>query len=341
MAKITFGPMLSEARGRAADIVFTKTRGGNVARALSLTAATALPHNLLSLTHPDTTAATPPTRGSLLTGQAETTRWQELLLGTVGQVLGSDGTDSIWIEPTTGTVTSVALALPAQFSISGSPVTGAGTLTGAWHTQAINLIFAGPASGAAAAPTFRSLVPSDIPALATTKITSGIFPAAQGGTGNAYTSFAGPATTVKTYTVPNLSGTLALGLGVLDLTAQTAAVGTTTILSSANNLGGLYRISFSAKITTAATTSSLLGGAGSFQVWGMVDLDDAVAVFTPAGLPFNNTAAGLALNTTQVVHSGDLIVNLEAAHSISIRYGYTSSGATPMAFSLHVRTEKL
>ena len=66
--------------------------------------------------------------------------------------------------PGAGGVSSVALALPAQFAISGSPVTGAGTLTGAWNNQNPNLVFAGPASGGAAAPTFRSLVGNDMPA---------------------------------------------------------------------------------------------------------------------------------------------------------------------------------
>ncbi len=63
-----------------------------------------------------------------------------------------------------GTVTSVALSLPSSvFNISGSPVTTAGTLTGSFKTQTANLIFAGPASGAAAVPTFRSMVSLDLP----------------------------------------------------------------------------------------------------------------------------------------------------------------------------------
>jgi hypothetical protein len=65
----------------------------------------------------------------------------------------------------TGTVTSVALALPAIFTVSGSPVTSSGTLTGALANQNANLVWAGPASGAAAQPTFRALVAGDIPAL--------------------------------------------------------------------------------------------------------------------------------------------------------------------------------
>lgn len=61
-------------------------------------------------------------------------------------------------------VTSVGLALPSSvFAVSGSPVTGTGTLTGAFNTQTANQAFMGPANGAAAAPTFRTLVNADIP----------------------------------------------------------------------------------------------------------------------------------------------------------------------------------
>lgn len=63
-------------------------------------------------------------------------------------------------------VTSVALSLPGSvFSVSGSPVTMTGTLTGSFITQTANTIFAGPSSGSPAAPAFRALVASDIPAL--------------------------------------------------------------------------------------------------------------------------------------------------------------------------------
>ena len=65
--------------------------------------------------------------------------------------------------PGAGGVSNVALALPSQFAISGSPVTGTGTLTGSWSTQANNLVFAGPSTGGPLSPTFRSLVASDLP----------------------------------------------------------------------------------------------------------------------------------------------------------------------------------
>lgn len=64
---------------------------------------------------------------------------------------------------TSGTVTSVGLAAPTQFVVSGSPVTTSGTLTFAWNNQTANTVLAGPPSGGAAAPTFRALVLADLP----------------------------------------------------------------------------------------------------------------------------------------------------------------------------------
>lgn len=67
-----------------------------------------------------------------------------------------------------GTVTSVALADGSAtpiFSISGSPITGSGTLTQTLVTQAANSVFAGPVTGSAAQPGFRALVSADIPSL--------------------------------------------------------------------------------------------------------------------------------------------------------------------------------
>jgi len=71
-----------------------------------------------------------------------------------------------------GQVNSVNLSIPAIFG----PVTNTGTavdpiLTYGLANQSANLVFAGPASGAATTPSFRSLVSDDIPSLAISKIT--------------------------------------------------------------------------------------------------------------------------------------------------------------------------
>lgn len=85
--------------------------------------------------------------------------------GTSGFVLQTDGSgNTSWVATTSGgTVTSVGLSLPGIFTVSGSPVTTTGTLTGTLATQGANLVWAGPTTGAASAPTFRSLVGADLP----------------------------------------------------------------------------------------------------------------------------------------------------------------------------------
>lgn len=64
----------------------------------------------------------------------------------------------------TGTVTSVGLTAPNIFSVAGSPVTTSGTLAMTLATQSANLVWAGPATGSPATPTFRALVAADFPA---------------------------------------------------------------------------------------------------------------------------------------------------------------------------------
>ena len=62
-----------------------------------------------------------------------------------------------------GSVTSVGLSLPSSvFTLSGTPVTTIGTLTGTFASQSVNTVFAGPTSGSGT-PTFRMLAASDIP----------------------------------------------------------------------------------------------------------------------------------------------------------------------------------
>jgi hypothetical protein len=62
----------------------------------------------------------------------------------------------------TGSVTSVALSLPSIFTVTGSPVTGSGTLTASLASQAANHVFIAP-NGSAGSPAFRALVAADIP----------------------------------------------------------------------------------------------------------------------------------------------------------------------------------
>ncbi len=61
-----------------------------------------------------------------------------------------------------GTVSSVGLAMPSWLAVSGSPVTGAGTLSVSGASQAANLFLASP-SGLAGAVAPRAIVGADLP----------------------------------------------------------------------------------------------------------------------------------------------------------------------------------
>lgn len=85
---------------------------------------------------------------------------------STGQVLRTktdDATALEWATAGAGTVSSVGLSMPAEFSVSSSPVTGSGTIAVSKATQSANQIFAGPTTGVAAQPAFRGLVVADIP----------------------------------------------------------------------------------------------------------------------------------------------------------------------------------
>ena len=71
----------------------------------------------------------------------------------------------------TGSVTSVGLSLPSFITVSNSPVTGSGTLTGTLASQTANTVFIAP-DGTAGAPTFRALSANDIPSLTASKISN-------------------------------------------------------------------------------------------------------------------------------------------------------------------------
>lgn len=94
---------------------------------------------------------------------SSSTQWfnvkPSLVAGTGTSVTYGNGITTI---ANTG-VTSVALSLGGGvFTVSGSPVTTTGTLTGTLASQSQNTVFAAP-SGSAGSPTFRALVYSDLP----------------------------------------------------------------------------------------------------------------------------------------------------------------------------------
>jgi hypothetical protein len=139
-----------------------------------------------------------------------------------------------------GTVTSVGLALPTEFAISGSPVTGSGTLTGTWNTQNANTVLAGPSAGVPATPTFRSLVAADIPALPyiSTTLTSANIIVGDGTNTAAAVSMSGDASISNTGVV-TLTNTSVTGQAITGYVSGAGTIAATdTILQAIQKLDG-------------------------------------------------------------------------------------------------------
>ncbi|MGI0075917.1 MAG: beta strand repeat-containing protein, partial [Nitrosopumilaceae archaeon] len=101
------------------------------------------------------------TTGIAVRTAADTWTTRSLVAGTGISITNVDGVAGNPTISNTG-VTSVGLSAPSIFAVSGSPVTTTGTLTFTLNTQTANTVFAGPASGGAATPTFRTLVAADL-----------------------------------------------------------------------------------------------------------------------------------------------------------------------------------
>jgi hypothetical protein len=195
-------------------------------------------------------------------------------------------------------VTSVGLSLPAEFTVTNSPVTGSGTLTGAWANQTANYVFAGPTTGSATTPTFRALVNADIPSALTGKTYDGLTL-----TANATGFSIAGGTTSKTLTVNNsitLAGTdsttitLPATSGTVALDNQQFYIGTTQVAinrtSGSLSLTGV-NIDGSAGSATNATnvgiTDDTTTNATMYPVWVTANTGNLPAKVTSTKLSFN------------------------------------------------------
>ena len=173
-----------------------------------------------------------------------------------------------------GTVTSAGLSLPAQFSVTNSPVTSSGTLTAAWASQTANYVFAAP-NGSSGTPTFRALVGTDIPTLnqnttGTSANVTGTVAVANGGTGattlTGYVKGTGTTAMTASATIPaadisgnitgnaaNVTGTVAVANGGTG-TTNGSITGTTALTFAA---GGTNQ---NVNITPSGTGYTLLNG---------------------------------------------------------------------------------
>ncbi len=84
---------------------------------------------------------------------------------TSGTFWGYNGTAQGWYTPSgSGTVTSVGLTVPADETVTGSPITTSGTLAVTRNSESANLFLASP-NGASGVPSYRAIVAADVPTL--------------------------------------------------------------------------------------------------------------------------------------------------------------------------------
>jgi hypothetical protein len=124
----------------------------------------------------------------------------------------------------------------------------------------------------------------------------------------------------------------------LALTAQSAAITTTNLIASLPQTG-TYKLHVVLKVTTAATTSSILGGTTGVVIGYTDGGDSVVQSFTmvcgsQAGAIIS-VASGNTGNTTTTVSSCDLYFFGKTATAVTYAVGYTSAGVTPMQYEVN------
>jgi hypothetical protein len=119
-------------------------------------------------------------------------------------------------------------------------------------------------------------------------------------------------------------------------TAQVAALSGTSLVTTTPS-AGMWRISFVATITTAATAAGVLGGATGFTITYVNGNGDSVtkttALSTPLGIGATNSTGDSA--------SGDLYCYASSASAITYSYGYTAGTGTAMQYDIAVYAELL
>ena len=241
--------------------------------------------------------------------------------GNNGKVLQTDGTNVSWQNSSgAGTVTSVGISMPSEWTVANSPVTSSGILTITKANQNANTIYAGPVSGGSTAPTFRTLVSADIPDNAAN--TSGNAATATSAT-NFTGAFSGDVTGSQSATVVSeVGGSSATNIHAAELAANAATDASTasTIVKrdgSGNFSAGTItaNLNGNAATSTSSTTSTSFTGSLSGDVTGS---QSATVVSQVGGSSATNIhAAELAANAATATSTASTIVKRDGSGNFS------------------------
>ena len=113
--------------------------------------------------------------------------------------------------------------------------------------------------------------------------------------------------------------------GVVDRTGLGAAISTTAIPTASLD-AGLYRVTYAARISQAATTSSSL---------------TVTISWTRSSVAMSFPGAAMTGNATTTFQSETKMIKIDAASPVSYATAYSSTGATAMQYELAVVLERV
>jgi|SRR5271157_353889 len=129
---------------------------------------------------------------------------------------------------------------------------------------------------------------------------------------------------------------LGKGVSKFDQTAVAQAFSNQPLYVHQGQSSALYRVTWYACLTQAASSSSWIGGVNGFQV-----------VYSPAVTGGSVTSPAQPLATGQyntvgtTIGSGIVMCEVIPGSNIGFSFGYSSSGATPAQYAIHMIVEYL
>ena len=250
---------------------------------------------------------------------------------SIGDLVIYDG--SKWVRIPGGNSVTTFNTRQGAITLTSSDVT-----TALGGTQVANKIFAGPATGVDATPTFRSLVAEDIPSLTSAqlativsdetgsgKVVFGTSPAITTSLTTPSTSFDLINTTAATVNFAGAGTTISIGAN-----SGTITVGNPTVVGTQATVNLWNSVSTTVNAFSASTTTKI-GASGTIQLGQSASTTTTVQVggaFDGNTLKVAGTGAG-TINLTTDVTSGT--VNIFTSATGTIKIGTTGSGIVGFA----------
>lgn len=266
-----------------------------------------------------TTASAQPSAGNLANG--------ELAINIADKKLyAKDSTGSVFLlaseSGTTGTVSSVAMSVPAFLSVSGSPITSSGTLAVTYSGTALPTANGGTGS---TSTTYCSL---------TTNVT-GTLPVANGGTGLTSGTSGGILAFTAAGTLASSAALAANALvigGGAGVAPSTTTTGTGVLTALGTNVGsaGAFTTNNAANTFTALQTFS---GSSSVLASVLANAAETTTVSATAAtgtINFDVTTQSVLYYTTNA--SGNFTVNFRASSGTSLNTALATNQTVTVAF---------